>query len=383
MESDKCEQLIDGSLLEGGGQILRISLALSSLMKTPVKIINIRGKRNPSGLKNQHSAICSTFSVITNSQIKGSTVGSKELEFIPGDNSGYTETYECDCNSAGSIGLMIQQTMPCLLFANRKITLLLKGGTIVSHSPPSYYISDVLIPVLNKMNITSTLKLERHGIFPIGGGRVVFECLPIKEIVPIDITERGELRKIIIRLVSTANFNSVKSNELGKSIQKAVKKEITKYLKTVRGLDNDFDIEDYVGIEYDYVELSFAKTKYYTLFGQIVLYFDNTIVSAENLFSEKKETQVVKNFEQVILNNFDEILHSPVCFDEYTVDHLIIFMALGNGVSRINCGKISLHTETAIEIVKKFIPEVEIKITNLDGPNILEIKGCGLINNSI
>jgi hypothetical protein len=47
-------QVIDGSVLEGGGQILRIATALSALLRTPVVIENIRNNRRPPGLRNQH-----------------------------------------------------------------------------------------------------------------------------------------------------------------------------------------------------------------------------------------------------------------------------------------------------------------------------------------
>ena len=45
---------IQGSLLEGGGQILRMSMGFSALLKTPIRIHDIRGKRSKPGLKSQH-----------------------------------------------------------------------------------------------------------------------------------------------------------------------------------------------------------------------------------------------------------------------------------------------------------------------------------------
>ena len=47
---------IDGSVGEGGGQILRTSLSLSAITGTPVRLVDIRARRPKPGLQRQHLA---------------------------------------------------------------------------------------------------------------------------------------------------------------------------------------------------------------------------------------------------------------------------------------------------------------------------------------
>ena len=74
---------IDGSYLEGGGQILRTSLALSALTKKPIHIFNIRARRPTPGLKAQHLSVLLAIKELCNAKLKGAKIGSKEIYFFP------------------------------------------------------------------------------------------------------------------------------------------------------------------------------------------------------------------------------------------------------------------------------------------------------------
>jgi len=74
---------IDGSYLEGGGQIVRTAVSLSTITKKPVKIINIRKNRKNPGLSNQHIACVKAVSEICNAEVEGLLKGSTTLVFYP------------------------------------------------------------------------------------------------------------------------------------------------------------------------------------------------------------------------------------------------------------------------------------------------------------
>lgn len=75
---------LDGSQGEGGGRILRSSLALSIITGCPMEITRIRAKRSPPGLKQQHLQAVRAAAAICGGDVQGDHVGSQKLVFVPG-----------------------------------------------------------------------------------------------------------------------------------------------------------------------------------------------------------------------------------------------------------------------------------------------------------
>ena len=195
---------------------------MSYLLGIPIEIKNIRKKRDNPGLQRQHLT-CTKFitSLYNTKDVSGLQLNSGEINLIPSEliiKQENSNEIKCILNSAGSIGLMIQQLLPCALYSeienkeNNKLSITLTGGTLVKFSPTIYYLNEVLFPILEKyMNIKAKCDLIKNGIYPMGLGEVILHVQKILKnneefIKPINITERGKFLKAEIRFCYTNNF---------------------------------------------------------------------------------------------------------------------------------------------------------------------------------
>src|SRR5262249_14770541 len=76
---------LDGSFGEGGGQILRTSLALSLITGKPFHLRNVRAKRSKPGLQPQHLMSVRAAATIGQATVRGVSKGSTDLVFEPGE----------------------------------------------------------------------------------------------------------------------------------------------------------------------------------------------------------------------------------------------------------------------------------------------------------
>jgi len=183
---------IDGSRGEGGGQVLRTSLALSMITGTPVRIDNIRARRAKPGLMRQHLTAVQAAARISNGQAEGAAVGSKEVAFTPAAVT--PGDYHFAIGTAGSTTLILQTVLPALILASGPSRLILEGGTHNPMAPPFEFLDRAFLPLLRRMGPSVDVTLERAGFYPAGGGRLSVTITPTAKLQGFDLLERGEIR---------------------------------------------------------------------------------------------------------------------------------------------------------------------------------------------
>ncbi|KAJ0416510.1 RNA 3'-terminal phosphate cyclase domain-containing protein [Aspergillus carlsbadensis] len=217
---------LDGRKLEGGGQLVRIAIALSALTGQPIEIEHIRGNRSgKKGLKASHMAAVKTLGELSGSTLVKAQVGSCSLGFHPPshDQDECRQT-KADINirlpTPGSVFLVFQALYPYLLYSSTddQIRLSIIGGTNVSSSPSYDYVSQVLIPNFARVGLPPlSVRLEKRGWASGPGqvqmGKVTFVIDPLRratggspraELPSIDLHRhhRGEVSQIDITILA-------------------------------------------------------------------------------------------------------------------------------------------------------------------------------------
>jgi RNA 3'-terminal phosphate cyclase (ATP) len=182
---------IDGSHGEGGGQILRSSLALSLVTGRSIEIDNIRAGRDKPGLLRQHLTAVKAAIEISDAEATGAEFGSRRLTFRPGPIR--SREFRFNVGTAGSTTLVLQTVLPALLLADEPTNLVIEGGTHNPWAPPYEFLEQAYIPLINRMGPHVKLALEQAGFAPVGGGRLRVDVQPARRLTGFDLLERGEV----------------------------------------------------------------------------------------------------------------------------------------------------------------------------------------------
>jgi len=325
---------IDGSFGEGGGQILRTSLALSLVTGKPFSIHNIRAGRKKPGLMRQHLTAVNAAAEIGLAAIKGNRIGSQAFTFEP--ETIKPGNFHFAIGSAGSCTLVFQTILPALIIAGGPSEIILEGGTHNPFAPPFDFLEKAFLPVINRMGPTVDAVLEKPGFYPAGGGRFKVSINPAG-LNRFDLLERGNIiNKIARAFVANLPVN-IANRELKVIREKLVwDRELLKAVEVEnsQGPGNILTVE----IESDNI------TEVFTGFGE------------KGISAEKVAKRAVKAVQEYLAFNV------PV--GRYLADQLLIPMALAGG-GKFRTLSPTKHTTTNAEIIKKFI-DVKIDINEYD-----------------
>ncbi|MBN1896767.1 MAG: RNA 3'-phosphate cyclase [Candidatus Aenigmarchaeota archaeon] len=323
---------VDGSIMEGGGSILRLTSALSVLTQKSVRIFNIRSGRPQPGLRTQHLRGLEATAEMSGGRLEGARIGSTEVFFYPGNVK--KNEIIVSIETAGSTGLVLQSLLLSSLRSKKKLTINISGGaTFGKYAPPLQYIQFVLLPILRKMGYHSEINIIRHGFFPNGGAVAKVIVQPPEELKPINLTEGGKIEAIDVISVASLRLKKPRVSE-------RQYREVELMLKK-RGYE--------LNVKKQYSESACPGS------GVVLVGRSDTgcIIGADGLGERGKSAEEVAS---EAVKSFNKTVDSGACVDEYMSDQLLPYMALAKGKSSIKAPLLSSHAQTNIHILEQFLP---------------------------
>jgi RNA 3'-terminal phosphate cyclase (ATP) len=348
---------VSGDMLEGGGQIVRTTIALSALTGKPVTISRIRDKRPNPGLQAQHVVAVKAVAAICNADTAGLSLGSRELTFTPRGHAAGQLSF--DVGTAGSIPLILQALMPSAAYAPGTVELDLTGGTDVRWSPSIDFVRLVELPLLHLMGYRATVQVRRRGHYPKGGGRVSLSIDPPRVLTAVKLLQRGQLLGIegISHCVRLPSHVAQRQANAAKEKLNAAGCTPVNIATETYPPDQDTHLAQGSGIT---LLARFAK---------------GAVLGSDSIGERGKPA------EKVGADAADKLLAelaSQALVDRHMGDILIPYMAVAEGISEIQVSEITMHTITNIKVAE-MVAGVKFEVEGeLHKPGRIAIDGMAL-----
>lgn len=319
---------LDGSFGEGGGQILRTSLALSLLTGQPFHLRNVRARRPKPGLQAQHLRSVVAAATIGGAKLRGASLGSTDLVFEPGE--GKAGAYRFEIGTAGATGLVLHTIyLPLALRGTAPSEVTLTGGTHVTTSPTFHFLDGTWRRYLEMMGLQVSLRLDRPGFYPRGGGIVRAFVQPCPAPRGLTLGERSE-----VRITGTSAVAG-----LDRGIARRQARRATHLLQHA-GFQADIGEETWEGGPGTVVVLRVETGSVPSIFV--------------GLGARGKPAETVA--EEAVAELLAYLQADDSLVDPHSADQLVLPLALAEGRSEYRTTAITRHLTTNIAVIKHFLP---------------------------
>jgi RNA 3'-terminal phosphate cyclase (ATP) len=329
--------ILDGSIGEGGGQVLRSALTLSILTGQPFLMHNIRAKRNKPGLMAQHLQAIAAAAAVSKAEVDGAHSSSQSISFQP--QRLQSGRYKFEIPTAGSTSLVLQTILLPLATASAASSVTITGGTHVSWSPCTDYLELAWLPALQRIGYQASIKLELAGFYPAGGGRINATIRPGQGRAALDLTQRGNLLRIE-GISAVAN--------LDEQIAQRQKRQAIHRLQKL-ALDGRLAVaQQTFSIQVKITQLSSPVKGTFLLLNAI---FEHTSCCTFGLGELGKPAERVAD---EAIDGLLEFIDSGAAIEPHLADQLLLPLSFSGQESVLHVSRISSHLLTNAQVIRSF-----------------------------
>ena len=319
---------LDGSSGEGGGQFVRLAVALSALTGEAIRVTRARARRPQPGLAPQHLAAVRAVASLCDARCEGLELRATDFSFEPRTRPAGGEV-RVQVGTAGSITLVLQALLPMLVRAREPSRVVIIGGTDVRQAPTWDYLQEVLLRLLGRMGLDVRASVRRRGYYPRGGGEAVVEVRPQKP------------RPLVLE--GAAGPWSIAGEAHVANLPVAIAERMRDAALAAAGVTGDIRVR------------ALGRDVAQGAGGAITAWAESPagLVAASRVAERGVRAEALG--EQVGREIATDIA-SGANLDVHAADQILIYLALAEGHSTFAVREVTSHARTTMDLVVRFLP---------------------------
>lgn len=329
---------------------MRQAAAYAAITRQDLHLVNARVRRPRPGLQRQHLRAVEAIRELVDGSLDGAALGAREFVFRPGSASP-AGSYSWDIGSAGSTTALALTVLPVLAYGQAGSRVELGGGLFQDFASSPFHLEVVVLPLLARMGLAATLRVQRPGYVPAGGGVLELAVTPITSALRPLTPARG---RGLRGLHGIALSSRLRERRVSERMAEAARSALA---------DSGYDAE----FETWYDETAEQPGAALALFAE---FEGGARLGVDRAGAPRRSSEAIGRY---VARQMLELIESGASVDRFTADQLIPFAALADGVTTLAIPQLTDHVESGIWLASEFLGAVcEVR------DHVLTVHGVGL-----